>query len=424
MENNQEAKVIRCPQCGSSDITLITKETGKCNNCNGMVKFPKDKQVVNVNNQFNVQTSANKDVNFFAIKKEIDDVEFLRKTLVNLSADARTPADILTANFKPVIPHNEQYIVVKGDADVNYSATIGYDRKEEYKEWNSTRKQYETKTKTVTDWQSFSGKHSGTYSASASNGDNLINSAFEFDVALYYTKPQNIVPIDQVNFEIEAPNNPSSTAISNAKNKILSSCQNEAKTKLPGDRNKDFSASGTVSVTEINSYSAPAYSITYKYKQKEIQNGSFAFGNFKRIGDTIDSSQTLMNVVNNKTKPFDFTMLGVSIITALIMLLTMICSWSKITLLSSLVMIGFKIFTSINYKKLLNEIVAINQTTKKEKLSTMLKVKKLSPLTVEEIKSFQAKGKSLSPTKHKLRTAGTVFFVIALILTLACLFSL
>ena len=75
-------------------ITLITKETGKCNNCNGMVEFPKDKQVVNVNNQFTVQTSANKDVNFFAIKKEIDDVEFLRKTLVNLSADAITPADI------------------------------------------------------------------------------------------------------------------------------------------------------------------------------------------------------------------------------------------------------------------------------------------------------------------------------------------
>ncbi len=418
----KEAVAVSCPQCGSTDITILTEQLGKCNTCSSNVTLPKQNKVLNVKNEFYVQQGAEREVFYSAIRKEFDETEFLRNTYLSLASDARTPEDIMSSTFGTVKEGCENYLVVAGDACVQYSATIGYDRKEEYKEYNKSTGKYDTKTKTVTDWQAFSGSHSGHYVEAVKNDEENAIGSYGFIGALTSAKPENIVDMKDVDFEIEAPKAPTPSAVEFAKEMICDSCKYEAKKNLPGDREKDFSASGTVTVQRIDSISAPFYSIDYTYQDKKIGNSSFAFGAYAREGETVDTSQKLMDTVNEKTKTFDLiSVIGFAAV-SFIMLLVSICDWSKILLLLPLACIGWKVFTQFNYKKLINNAVEINQESKKNALVKKLKETNLAPLTLEEEKKFIATGKALTPTKHKIRTAGGVLFVVMVILSVISIF--
>ncbi len=418
----KEAIAVRCPQCGSTDITILTEELGKCNMCASNVTLPKENKVLNIKNEFYIQQGADKDVCYSAIKKEFGETEFLRNTYLSLASDARTPENIMSSEFGAVKEGCENYLLVEGDACVQYSATIGYDRKEEYKEYNKSTGKYDTKTKTVTDWQAFSGSHSGHYVKAVKNDEENATGSYGFIGALTSAKPESIVDMGNVDFDIEAPKTPNPSAIELAKEMICDDCKYEAKKSLPGDREKDFSASGTVDVQRIDSISAPIYRIDYTYQNKKIENSSFAFGNYSREGETVDTSQKLMDTVNEKTKTFDLiSVMGFAAV-SFIMLLVSICDWNKILLLLPLACIGWKFFTASNYKKLINNTVEMNQESKKNALVKKLKETNLAPLTLEENKKFIATGKALTPTKHKIRTAGGVLFVIMVILSVISIF--
>ncbi len=418
----KETVAVRCPQCGSGDITILTEKLGKCNMCGSNVTLPKETSALNVKNEFYVQQGADKDVVYSAIRKEFDQTEFLRNTYLSLASDARTPEDIMSSEFGVVKESCENYLVVEGDACVDYSATIGYDRKEEYKEYNKTTGKYDTKTKTVTDWQAFSGSHRGHYVNAVKNDGENATGGYRFLRAYDSAKPENVVDMKDVDFDIDAPKTPNFAAVEFAKDLICDECKYDAKKSLPGDREKDFSASGTVDVQKIESVSAPVYSIDYKYQGKEIENSSFAFGGYIREGETIDTSQNLMDTVNEKTKLFDLiSVIGFSAV-SFIMLLVSICDWSKVLLLLPLACIGWKFFTSYNYKKLINNAVEMNQESKKNALVKKLKETNLADLTAEEEKKFVATGNALTPTKHKIRTVGTVLFVVMVVFSVLSIF--
>ncbi len=418
----KEAVAVKCPQCGSTDITLLTEELGKCNMCASNVTLPKRNEALSVKNEFYVQQGADKEVSYSAIRKEFDKTEFLRNTYLSLASDARTPEDILSSEFGAVKEDCENYLLVEGDACVHYSATIGYDRKEQYEEYNKSTGKYETKTKTVTDWQAFSGSHNGHYVKAVKNDGERFTSSYGFIEALTSAKPESIVDMESVDFDIEAPKAPNPSAVEFAKEIICDACKYEAEKSLPGDRKKDFSSNGTVDVQSVESISAPIYKLDYQYENKKIENASFAFGNYLREGETVDTSQKLMDTVNEKTKTFDLiSVIGFASV-GFIMLLVSICDWSKLLLLLPLACIGWKIFTESNYKKLINNAVEINQELKKAALAKKLKETKLAPLTLEENEKFIATGKALTPTKHKIRTAGGVLFVIMVILSVISIF--
>ena len=422
--SNKEGVALQCPQCGSTDVTLLTENLYRCNACGANVTPPKDEKTVIVNNQFNVEVSANgkgKDVNFYAIKPEFDQTEFLRSTYVNLAQDARTPDDIMSSTFNPTTSSHDFFILAKGEANISYSATVGYDYKVQYQERNSSG-QLVTKTKTETDWKPFSGTHRGEYVGASQNNDTPNYwYAKSFRSSLAGAEDKNIISADQIDFETEAPKNPTPQAISAVKHDIISSCESEAKRNLPGDRNKDFSANGTVELTKIESYSAPVYSVDYSYKDQTITNSAFAFGSYHRIGETVDVSQDLVNQVNKKTKPFNLASIAVSALTIIIMILATALQWSKVMFLAGLPAIGLWVYNFITTKKLLNNIVEVNQNNKKEALKKLLEENKLEGLSEEEIAGFKAEAKSLSKTKHKLRTASLVLFIIAMFFVLAML---
>ena len=421
MDNVLETVAYQCPQCGSTDVTIMTGDMGRCNNCDSNFVLPKNEKEVIVKNEFHVEMKSDKEVTFTAVKKEFDETAFLRNTLISISADASTPEDILDSEFDTTECFYENYLIVEGEANLNYTASIGYDRKVEYTEYNSTSKQYVKKTKTVTDWQAYSGMHSGNYVRAVLN-ENELGYPDTFSFHLSCANTENIVEWDKVDFEAEAPKNPSAEAVNFAKERIRSACQAEAERALPGDRYKDFTANGTVKVSSINSCSAPVSKIKYNNNGNDYQNRSFAFGGYSISGSMPDISQNLMDVVNSKTKVFDIIAIVCYAISIVMSIVGIAAELSKLLLLLPLISIGLFIYNKITYKKLINNIVSVNQESKRQKVTAHLKDMNLEPLTDNEILMFEAKGKDLPKTKHKIRTIGLVLFIIAMVFAASFLF--
>ena len=66
------------------------------------------------------------------VKKELTKEEFLRCVLIGLSSDPKAPANIMDAEFGEVVEFNKEIMVCSCRVHVDYSGSVGYDRKEEY----------------------------------------------------------------------------------------------------------------------------------------------------------------------------------------------------------------------------------------------------------------------------------------------------
>ena len=71
----------------------------------------------------------------YTVKKEISKDEFLRQLLYDLASENGTPPDVVDAKFRPVEEDVEEVIVCTAHIEMDYSASIGYDR--EGKHWTA-----------------------------------------------------------------------------------------------------------------------------------------------------------------------------------------------------------------------------------------------------------------------------------------------
>lgn len=268
---------IVCTQCGSGNIELISEDMGKCKNCGTQILINKQKDTNVVTNNVNVyvgENSGEKSISFYMLPKEVSANEFYANALTEIALDKNTPADIFQlAKFSPVKTEYRQYLLGKGTADMTYSATVGYDRKETYYEkqrdydrerrMNDGRQYFKDvqKTRTVTDWKPFSGTHKGEYVGSVPNGDNA-KTCESGDYESFCLKKAVEYSADS---GFPAPLPPSDRAIEGVKSSIKISAEFACKRQLPGDRNKDFRADGTVELSRIESHVAPQYVLNYKY---------------------------------------------------------------------------------------------------------------------------------------------------------------
>lgn len=415
MSENKKSKALICPQCGSNNVTLLSDELGKCNNCGCSISFKDNAQTVINNVTFNDSSNgkSEKTVFYSAIKPEFSKTDFARETYVDLSADANTPEDILTAAFLPATSCFENYVIVNGDAESTYSATIGYNVKKEYREYDSVNKKYVTKTKTVTEWQPFSGKYSGNFNEFVYNGEKsdrsfLKNSAFETQ----YSSSKSVA-YESIDFEAEPPKAPSSEAVSSAKSGIAYQCKKEAEKNLPGDKNKDFKSGETVTVNSVESCSAPLYTTEYTYKNEKFYNSAFAFNGYNGFGNRPDYSQKMTDVVNKKTRPLTLSSLIANVLSIVLCFIFMISHLNKVLCLVPVATVLLHIVAIVVYKKLLNNVLLNNQNGKKEKLKNYLSKNNLAPLTEEELKKFKVNNyNKLAPVKQKIKSIGNVMFVI------------
>lgn len=214
------------------------------------------------------------------IKKEISEEEFLRRVLIELAGSSETPVDVVKAKFGEVKERIREVIHCKAHVETDYTASIGYDRIEEY--WDKEKKteyingeKYERyvdvkKTRTVTDWKPYSGHISGNTSSLAFNDDETDNS----EVYKLLSKALRTFNMDNLLVEGEATVN--SEGLSYAKYKCAKDI--EFSVKFPGDHYKDDRYNSDIEVLELFCYKLPFYEVRFTYDDKEYYACGFACG--------------------------------------------------------------------------------------------------------------------------------------------------
>lgn len=311
------------------------------------------------------------------IKKEIPEKDFLRETLISLSLEKDTPADVLTATFADIESSEGQYLLVKANTNCTYSCSVGYDRTVVYYE-NDTKK-----TKTVTDWQPFSGSNSSVEMVNVENADRQENLTLDYSIShcVAECKEESFEKLDE---EMEVNH----SALEFAKSRCVSKCFHRV--SLPGDRHKDESYSGSTDIISITGFYMPKYELNYKYQDKIYTVNGFACGNscmdktFPTIANDVE------NQAKEQLKPLKiagFVTAGVALLSSIIPVL------STISIIPWFGAIGILIAYFVKKKKIKNAAFNLLRQQKRGKLVDELKRLGLEALTAEEIARFDEKVK-------------------------------
>jgi len=316
------------------------------------------------------------------INKEFTQEEFLRSTYIDLAVSTTTPTDILKSEFGTVKEKELEYILVQADVSINYSCTIGYDRKETYYQGDTK------KTRTVTDWKPFHG-------SASSEEVVLVENSLEAGVYRATRARITLQTSEDSSFEVLNTDavTVSQDAIQLGKTSCVDACFNGV--KLPGDRQKDKDYSGTATIKGLEAIVLPAYDVAYKYEGKSYDVKGFACGKASRLVDAPNISEDVDKESENKTKGFKqgaiiALIVGVILNVMLGMdgVLAAIGGWCWLAYLAA---IGLFIAYFVIRKKTQDGIIAIRQEEKKSALIELLAKKGYAPLTEEELALFKTK---------------------------------
>jgi predicted amidophosphoribosyltransferase len=271
-------EAIVCPQCGSTNIELISEELGKCKNCGTQITINTPKEANVVTNNVNINMVASDDakmpIKFLELPKILDEKTFYVDALTKIALNKNSPDDIFKEDkFEPIKTQYCQYMLALGNVDMTYSATIGYDREEVYyekqKRYKDGLEYYEDvrKTRTVTDWKPFSGVHKGKHFGSTPNGGDEIEGDLN-DYTAHCIK--NTKSYNSKKSTCPSPKAPTSETINLVKRSIETDASATCIGNLPGDRYKDYSDSCNIDLTLIECHVAPKYVLDYTYLEKKF----------------------------------------------------------------------------------------------------------------------------------------------------------
>lgn len=215
------------------------------------------------------------------INKEIEKEDFMRYLLVTLGTDESTPIDIVDVRFGPVRESTVEAFICNVSVTGDCSASIGYDHKEPYIDFEKYREKigdhyYErtrpvTKYRTVTDWSAYQESYSGTHSIMTENSAKTRFTQAElkrtFKAIINGSLAENITVGERKTV------NPS------ALNRALKKSEThvEKQISLPGDRTRDVRYRSDSSVDKIVGYVFPIYEVTYTYQGEQYEAYGFAF---------------------------------------------------------------------------------------------------------------------------------------------------
>ena len=343
-----------------------------------------------------------------------------------MTQDRKTPIDISDGEFAHVNESNEQYIEVDSTANITYSATVGYDYRVTYTEYDSQGKPVQ-RTKTETEWKPFSGSHVTQSTVYVGNDDNS-KRASAFNRAVNHAEPGSIMPYDGTNSSV-APLSPNPSAVESAKVESLERAKVEAERSLPGDRHKDFRASGSATVNSVKSYSAPTQDAVFKYKEEEHFCTAFAFGPFMLGGTSPDDSDSIHQVVKEKTNPLFIASLSLLGVLFVLIIVAFTCPVGFDGALSSIlvpacVMLAMLIASIVVTKSLYTKLINRQQQAKVERTDEKLSELKLAPMTDAEKTTATSKAgeSSLTRKKNPLRIATIVLCIIFFIGSIVSVF--
>ncbi|MBO4572444.1 MAG: hypothetical protein J5762_01570 [Clostridia bacterium] len=294
VKSDKDPVSVKCDNCGSSDIAIISDEFGVCRHCRTIISFPKDNITNVINSTVNIYSAeAHPNVNdyngVYMVDKTIGDNAFLRECFIYL-AEKDTPNDIFeTTEFGIVKNDFNQLAMGQYDINISYSCSIGIDKTEHYKETvlkNGKLIEID-KTRTVTQWTPQSGNYYSQQIATVQLDNDENNSYFlkKVDSYRFTLEYNNINNNNSVKDYDKNAGYPAPLPLTEKTEAELIDCavskaSEDCKKSLTGfDRHIDnFSISSNNKCLKIARYVVPSHSMKFKYKGKTHECRAFSAG--------------------------------------------------------------------------------------------------------------------------------------------------
>ena len=370
----------------------------------------------------------------FTVKKETSKEEFLRKLLIELASSSNTPVDVVNAKFGEVEESVREAIVCSAHIEMDYSASIGYDRQETYwtkeKKYNSSTKQYYyvdvEKTRTVTDWRPFSSHISGDKTAAAFNES--YSGIYDNDTiadVIKSTNSDSIVARGEADLDY--------AGLEAAKKNCAFFLEMDI--SYPGDHHKDTRTNADVTVESISCYKLPYYTVEFTYNGKKYSASGFACGRPNIKAELPPNDVNIDAEVKKKTEKSEKIKSGIwtGFIGSFILTCVMCyfgAPWVCVLPIGALIAaIYFNVKYNNEYNEILSSLTTGVTVSKKTELDNALKAHSFDKLTEIEEDSFYSKTASDNvkyESKHKkssIKTKAVWASIATAILALVCLIS-
>lgn len=300
----RNGKTIICNQCGSNEIDFVSEDYGVCSYCRSKVFFNKEQFAFNDKDEKTRQAAETyADCVSLVVKPVFTEKQFLRRVLINIAKDKRTPQDIFTAKFKPVKKIFRHIVIVEAKVDISYNVTLGHDGRTS--SWSNNRRY----TRTVTEWEPASGLYSVKESEFFENSQNGELDAKEMERlkdALCQLTKDYVCFGDQADIEAPSPKKPSSEVVKRLVETIRQKAVQSCKNSLRADKIKYFKSDESVSNVSVKSLVVPEYIVEFVYKGITYAQRAFPIGNMKLAGSTVAENYNLQEVVKKKCKFIKF----------------------------------------------------------------------------------------------------------------------
>ncbi len=348
----------------------------------------------------------------YSVKTTVTKEQFLRQVLIELAKDGNAPLDVCTVKFGEVKERKRKILVYDAHIETEGTASVGYDREEIYyeeeKQYDVETKSYRyatvKKTRTVTDWQPFSARHTSDEACAIYN-DETAKTASEADV---FRIGDVLDALEDDAVEIQAESN--MKVVSEALKKATEFCEAWAENGItyPGDHVKDKKFNTVSTVKQLVGYELPFYEVTYTYMEKTYKADGFACGALQVWAEVPQGGETLdvTGRAKEKAKPMKnisiYSWIGTGV---LAILGGVVPSIQFVFILAAMAALVVGCVFYVKSKKIYNkEIEAATEELKTMKLDGLkkrLEECKYLPLTSEELSEINKAYFTFSALKHK-----------------------
>ncbi len=339
-----------------------------------------------------VDEFAGAEVKYYVVNRENSKEDFLRSVAIELALDTDVPEDILESEFEEVDEKSCRFVVSSVTVMGSYSAMIGNDRKVEYRDSNG-----KNKTKTVTDWQATTGTCTQEIEAfypidGMGDGTTLSYHAggFLFDIENGYVSDEYVAEYSEATFETEKPFGFTNYVLNQLKDKSVRLLSKECQNALPGDRNKNYKFTGSVSkVNALESWVVPCYSVKFQYNGESYERQSFATASHGQSYGTEPKSTSKEKIINRRARGWYWTSVSLSIASILFSVLFSLFFniwWATLIGVGACIIGGilFAIMRSVIKRKVTQEILS----RKLDLLNEYLQVNGMEEFSEEDIEGY------------------------------------
>lgn len=394
------AKAIKCSNCGSSDLKLMSLDYAICENCKTKISLKKPAKTKIIKNEIHVNDNnlnGVKTVKKFRLEEKMSKEEFFRTEMIDLATKIDSVQNIFDTDFSDVQITYRTIDVIEVCTEINLSASVGYYRR--YANGNS-----------YTKWSAYHDKKK------VYNSNSIIKNKrdYEFDERLepleenfaYWLRNKDA---KECGDEIadEKTNYPNEYQISSSIKKCEAEAIQSCKNNIPGDSLKDFTYDCNSYVTDVKCYEIPEYTIDFDYDDSKCKIQKF--GGEDQIGAYISLVYKYDNM-DDEMKPMQIASL---IILFLSVFLTIIYHSNYIFLM---VLIGANIvwlaayFIFRNYRY--NSIIDERQKKKIRGLNRLLDEKNYELLSEEEERKIMKTNRNIPPVLSKKEKLLMALFVV------------